>query len=64
MNEVEMNACACNPCVGPSCTCGCQSTVAPQACACGPACACGTACTCANRSARVLQVMGGETSGG
>jgi len=46
MNEVEMNACACNPCLGPSCGCGCQSNVAQPACACGPECACGSECAC------------------
>jgi hypothetical protein len=44
MNEIEMNACACNPCSGASCECGCQSAVAQGACACGPQCGCEGAC--------------------
>lgn len=40
MNEVNENRCGCNPCSGPTCGCGCQSTEAQQACTCGPQCAC------------------------
>jgi hypothetical protein len=43
MNEVEMSARARNRCPGPSCTCGRQSTVAQQGCACGPECTCAEA---------------------
>jgi hypothetical protein len=46
MNEEIKNACACNPCVGASCGCGCQDAAASQACACGPECRCGDACGC------------------
>jgi hypothetical protein len=44
MNEEIKNACGCNPCTGPRCACGCQDTVAPEACGCGAECRCGDAC--------------------
>ena len=44
MNEANKSQCGCNPCVGPSCTCGCQSTVAQEVCTCVPQCRCGDSC--------------------
>lgn len=45
----QSNICECNTCVGPQCTCGCQTTapVSTASCRCGDACACGEACSCA-----------------
>lgn len=51
MNETNDNLCRCNPCAGPSCTCGCRATTAAAACACGPRCECGPGCTCGNTRA-------------
>jgi hypothetical protein len=44
MNEANDQVCACNPCVGSSCTCGCQGPAAPAACECGSECRCEGAC--------------------
>lgn len=46
MNDFNQNLCACNPCVGPACTCGCQGAAAQNACGCAPECRCGDACAC------------------
>lgn len=42
------NACACDPCPGTECACGCQDVRAEgkSECACGASCKCGSECAC------------------
>jgi hypothetical protein len=50
----QLNACACQTCTGPQCTCGCQtpesrptsSRRCAEACTCDEACTCGETCNC------------------
>lgn len=44
----QSNVCACTVCVGPQCTCGCQTSESRQtsSCQCGENCQCGDGCTC------------------
>jgi hypothetical protein len=47
MNDQIEIPCACNPCSGADCACGCQEATAGKSCGCGEQCRCGSECACA-----------------
>lgn len=54
MNEAIKNVCACNPCRGAGCACGCQTAAAPATGNCGAGCQCGADCRCGNCPSHAL----------